>query len=302
MRPLSNSIRAFLRTNLRVLYLCGFASLLYGRAMSEETVPKDWRELAQRIASEREKIVSYKVKIIVKRELFAEPNFDRKIKQGESEYYFEFSRLENHFVYASKTIDTENKSPSVWQVSGTSETVRFAGSGKKIGVSSLVEVKPLYFDPLLAGMGFCEFFNGYISYEDALLSISRRAPLLNSIKDGGNGTLVWTCPSDGIKMTIDSRRGYWPTAYEAFHIYNFEKLRRDKVDKIDKVLAQVLIKKGDFYLPLSTNMSCFTDGKVGKEVIGVEFDWRAVNEPIKTGSEAPDSVANTLGMAVVKMD
>jgi len=67
-------------------------------ASGQEKMPDSVKSLAQRMASEREKIVSYKVKIAVESQVLASPDFTKQISQNLVEYYFEFSRLEKHFV------------------------------------------------------------------------------------------------------------------------------------------------------------------------------------------------------------
>ena len=144
-------------------------------------------------------------------------------------------------------------------------------------------------------------FNGYISYEDSLLQLSQRSPVMRVVKSDQDGTAVLSCPSDGMKLIVDSKQEFWPVSHEAFHVYDFEQLRKKQVDKIDQMLTQVLKKVNGVYMPSETNMSCFVDGKVGKQIAKLTFDWKIVNEPIKTGKDAAPAVAEALGMKVVKI-
>ena len=272
-------------------------------ASGQDKLPDSVKSFAQRIASEREKIVSYKVGVTVETRILASPDFTEQTAQNVREYYFEFSRLEKHFVDASRSVQETNgkKDFSDWSMHAESESIKFAGSGKKLGLVEKGKIEPRFFDPLVAGLHFCEMFFRYSSYEDTLLSFSQRSPVMDVVKSEQDGTVVLSCPSDGMKMIVDSKRGFWPISYEAFHVYDFEALRREKVDKIDQRLTQILTKVNGVYMPLETNMSCLVDGKVGKKIAKLKFDWKVVNEPIKTGKDAVPAVAEALGMKVVKI-
>jgi len=290
-----------MKNQLVLLNICAFCyvSVVSG----QEKLPDSVKSFAQRMASEREKIVSYKVKIAVESQVLASPDFTKQISQNLVEYYFEFSRLEKHFVYASRPVRVlDGKKEYVdWSVLGESESIMFAGSGKKLGLSQKIVIKPRYFDPLVVGLHWCEMFNGYSSYEDSLLSLSRRDPGQNFVKSDQDGIVVLTCPNDGLKMIVDSKRGFWPISYEIFQVHDFEQLRKKQVDKMDQMLTQMLKKVNGVYVPSETNMSCFVDGKVGKQIAKLTFDWKIVNEPIKTGKDAAPAVAEALGMKVVKI-
>lgn len=281
---------------LAILFCC--ASI----AIGQDKLPDSVRAFAQRMASEREKIVSYRVGIVVEIKILESPDFVKLKSEKSAEYYFEFSRLEGHTVYASRPIHFVNgkKHPLDWNAMGQSESFKFAGSAKKLALSEKVVMDTrLFFDPLAVGLQFCEMFNGYFSYEDSLLEWSRCSP--GFVKSDASGMVALNCPNDGIKIVVDSKQGFWPISYEAFHVFDVESLRRKQEDKIDQMLTQQLTKVNGIHVPKETNISCLVDGKVGKQVCKLTFDWKTLNEPIKTGKEAALAVAEVLGMKVVKI-
>lgn len=280
------------------------ATVLYVplRVSAQEKAPPSWKSLAQRMASEREKIVSYKVNIALKSQTFNPLDSSVPSNVVERDFYFEFSRLENHFVYARRNSNLKDKDYKGWAVRGQSDGIKFGGVGKILGVGEGIDSSPLYFDPLALGLSFCGAFNGYVSYEDALLEYTKYPQGTYKIETEKDGMIGVRSSADFSYMRVDPKKGYWPVHFEITHLSQSEYLKQRKREKTQQLVTLSLAEFNENFLPTKAEYSCFEDGNKGRLQFDLSFRWQNVNQPIMTGQEAVNAVAETFGMQVAKVD
>lgn len=268
---------------------------------AQEKAPASWKSLAQKMASEREKIVSYKVNIALKSQTFSSLDSSVASNVVEKDFYFEFSRLENHFVYARRNSNEKDKDYKGWAVRGQSDGVKFGGGGKILVAGDEIDSSPLYFDPLALGLSFCRAFNGYLSYEDALLEYTMYPQGTYKIELEKDGIIGVRSSADFSYMRVDPKKGYWPFHFEITRLSQSEYLKERKREKTQHLVTLALEEFNENFLPTKAEYSCFEDGNKGRLQFSLTLRWQNVNQPITTGQEAVNAVAKTLGMQVTEL-
>ncbi len=260
----------------------------------DEALPKNFKELAQRIALKRESIVSYQVYIKETKQIDKGSGLSEIKDENTSEYYFEMSRVEDHVVRAVKTHKKD------WVIFGKSDSIHFGGTAQAgILVSSDLELPdPYFFDPLIMGLNFCNMGYTYSPFEDALLGLSKldidsvtKKPI-GTITRTEDGEIQYAHVGTGSVLRVDPDRGYWTVEYEIKR--NHPLLAKVKRDRYEMSLWQNIEKVNNVYVPVYCSMSCLSDGNFGRELKTYALDWKTVNTVIKTGEESVDAICEQL--------
>ncbi len=264
----------------------------------EIVLPKSFKELSQKIASKRESIVAYQVHIKETRQVDQGSGLSDIKPESTSEYYFEFSRVEDHVVRAARNVPAYKSND--WVVFGNSEGLYFGGNSSS-GILISDEIEPAFknfFDPLAMGLMFCEIDAMYTPYEDMLLALTQfdvdaaKKKTVGTFSRTDDNTILYEHLGMGAKLTIDPSRDYWPVEFEIRE--NHPLLAKFKQDKVEKTMWLNIEKVHDVYLPVYCSMSCLSNGNFGRQLKTFTLEWKSVNAVIKTGEEGVDSLCEIL--------
>jgi hypothetical protein len=288
-------------------HLFGWMALLLivcnGRVTGDEPAPKairvptSMRELCQKVAASRESIVAYQVEITETQQLDVGKGLSEVSDKTTANYYFEFSRLEDHWVFAAKN-PRPNHPGGEWRLSGKTDRKHFSGNGRGTLFvhENGIEVNPMYFDPLASGLAFCEQGLGkYYAFEDLLLIHSK----MDFSQPGGRttGSITRTDENQilvhererGLQFVFDPHRGYWPVSFQIKQYH--PTLSESKQDRFEFALTQRLTEVDDVFVPEETTIFCLSNGNLGSEFRTLKFKWISVNKVIPTGEESFKSLA-----------
>lgn len=255
---------------------------------AETAIPKNMKELAERVAIHRESIVSYQVEIKETKQFEVDGRLTDISDASTNEYYFEYSRAEGHYVQASRIARTIPGVAKTWQIEGKSNGRVFAAT-QNVGlvVAKKRDFKPRFFDPLTLGFSFCEFGLSYVPLEDVLRSLGER----DHAGDRPTGKIDWS--KEGLihyhnweqdeELIVDQKRGYWPVIFETHQEHPV--LAKVKQNIVTKMLTQSLSEINGVHVPTLTTISCFDNGNRPREYRTYTLQWLSVNQEIEVGEE-----------------
>lgn len=270
--------------------ICGKNNLAVGQ------VKREVNDLIGRMAAEREQIIQYVVRCRVEGSLGELTGLSSgwiPKNDAETEVYYEFSRIDQHYVTAVRNL---KNAPDVWYLRGTSGSVGLSGkTGSAIEIRDLNSAANrnflrtdqrhsplLLFDPMAIGLVFCGDFRTGLTFEAQIAGFLDSPPdLAHSIQHDKNGIVTWTSNTD-TTIVIDTKRSHWPLSLD----YNRGNITWDIQ----------LGKYKDFDVPLSATLKC----KVGRteryDVTKIKFQWERINEPVSVGHDCIPRIGKLLGM------
>jgi hypothetical protein len=274
-----------------------------GEPKRSVSIPNDMRELCQRIVSARESIVSYQVGVKQIVQVDRGAGLSPESPETTSEYYFEFSRIEDHVVYAGR--NTSRRKGPDWNVHGKSDGIGFGGgsNGGTLGTFPLNSIIPVHFDPMVTGLQYCEMTLKYNSVADVLARFSKMGVAQPTGRISGRitkteaGHIMFHDPEYGDTLVVDPSRGYWPISFQTRRYYpTVQKLVDKKKDK-EEFSTQVTIKKvNGVFVPETCTISCLNDGNKGRELQTFTFDWISVNQVFETGDSTMKRLRDKFGL------
>lgn len=248
---------------------------------------ENMREHLMRVASERERIVQYSVLCKVDGKLGDLSGFEQNWVTGDNsktEIYYEFSRIEQHYITAVRDLE---KQQSPWIMLGSSGDLGFVGrSGRSIEILKLDNnnqrnfgkkdarhTKLRSFDPFAIGMVFCGDFYTGLSFEAQLGDLLNEPSGVDSKVVVVEDRISWTRNGDTL-MEFDKKRGYWPTRLD----YN----EKEITWKID------IGKYKDYYVPTRAILTCNAPKNRPKKTntTTISFEWLSINEDFSLGRDA----------------
>lgn len=248
-----------------------------------------------RVASERERIVQYAVLCKVNGALGDLSTFEKRWTAGNDakvEIYYEFSRVEQHYITA---INNLAKPQPAWTLIGSSGDIGLIGkSGERLKVLKLDSLrqsgfggtdarhtKLRSFDPMAVGLVFCGDFYTGLSFEAQMGDFLNANPKIQSTVVEKGDLVTWTRGDTLIEF--DSKRGYWPTRLD---YQNQEITWEIKIGKYK-----------DFYVPVHAVLTCNTSMSAPKHIprrsniTTIEFEWQSVNESFGLGVDAEERLS-----------
>ncbi len=249
------------------------------------------RELFLRIASERERIIQYKCRVRIDLEKSPDKHVD--MERIPRETICEYSRLEDHHVFARRT-GTAGKDE--WSLTGwTGETVFMF----KHGTKSLLFLKAIpgnkeligksAFEPLAVGLAGCVEFRMNHSFEQrlaGLMSYTLNPNPGDTVRKSADGIYRFASPEE-LEVKIDSNRGYWPI-YWRWTPDGPNGPPKGKKGSGNEWNVE-LTKVDDYYVPSKATVVC----DEGLKAV-LEFQWESINKPMLTGDASGEYWAKFL--------